>query len=112
MPNESWFRTCSGVAGSPPDVSDAPHTPEPVPANDPAPHFDPLFHRMEAVVVTHGYNNADIAEFVAAGARSVHAAAVGDWFRTALAERIISRATVAYFNAASEAAPGPPPSGA
>jgi hypothetical protein len=105
-----------------------------VPANDPAPHFEPLFRRLQTVVATHDYNNASITELVAAGARSAHAAgvppeamigylrrrvhgaplaAVGDWFRTVLAERIISRATLAYFDAApTEAWPGPPPSDA
>jgi hypothetical protein len=103
-----------------------------VPANDPAPHFDPLFCRLEAVVATHDYNNAGIAELVSAGARSAHAAgvppeamirylrqrvhgaplaAVGDWFRTVLAERIISHATLAYFDAApADASPQCPPS--
>jgi hypothetical protein len=99
-------------------------------ANDPAPHFDQLFSRLETVVITHDYNNATVAELVTAGARSaqgagvspeamimylrrrVHGAplaAVGDWYRTVLAERIISRAILAYFDAApAEASPGHP----
>lgn len=95
--------------------------------NDPAPHFDPLFGRLEAIVVARDYGNPAVGELVAAGAaaarrhgvspevmiaylrRRVHQAplaAVGDWYRGVIADRIVSRAIAAYFDADSRSVDG------
>jgi hypothetical protein len=87
---------------------------------DPSSHFAPLFQLLEAVATMRDYNNPAIAELVASGAVSarragvrpesmiihlrdrVHGAAlaaVGDWYRGVLADRIVSQAVIAYFDA-------------
>jgi hypothetical protein len=92
--------------------------------NDPAPHFDPLFGRLETIVVARDYDNTVLSDLVAAGAAAARAhavkpeamiaylrhrvheaplAAVGDWYRGVIADRIISRAIIAYFDADSPA---------
>jgi hypothetical protein len=87
--------------------------------NDSAPHFAPLFELLQAVVRTRDYSNPAVAERVAEGAVAARAAgirpevmlaylrrrlneaplsAVGDWYRSVLIERVITHATLAYFD--------------
>jgi hypothetical protein len=90
---------------------------------DAAPVFAPLFERLASVADARGYNDPAVYELVAACAaearragvlpetviahlrRRVHETplgGVGDWYRPALAERLINRAVVAYFAGAPD----------
>jgi hypothetical protein len=83
-----------------------------------ASHFAPLFEFLETVVTTRDYANAAVAEYVDSGVRRARSAgvrpeaaiaflrervheapltAVGDWYRSVLAERIVARAIATYF---------------
>ena len=83
-----------------------------------ASHFAPLFEFLESVVMTRDYANAAVAECVDSGVRRARSAgvrpeaaiaflrervheapltAVGDWYRSVLAERIVARAIATYF---------------
>jgi hypothetical protein len=85
---------------------------------DAAPHFAPLFEFLETVITTRDYANPAVDEYVDTGIRSARAAgvppevaiaflrervrdaplaAVGDWYRAVLAERIVARAIATYF---------------
>jgi len=85
---------------------------------DPEPHFAALFALLETVVATKDYANPAITREVVASASAARAAgiapervlaflrvrlqqaplsAVGDWYRSVLVERLISRTIEAYF---------------
>lgn len=98
---------------------------------DPAPHFAPLFALLERIVAQRDYDNEEIADHVVRGVRSARAAglppervlaylrkrlhqaplaAVGDWFRGVLVDRLVGVAVEAY--ASDSTGPGaaaPPP---
>jgi hypothetical protein len=86
--------------------------------HDAAPHFAPLFEFLETVIATRDYANPAVGEYVDSGVRRARAAgvqpeaaiaflrervrdaplaAVGDWYRAVLAERIVARAIATYF---------------
>ena len=87
---------------------------------DPEPHFAALLTLLEAVVAAKDYANPAIDRAVATSAAAARAAgitpervvaylrvrlheaplsAVGDWYRSVLVERLISRTIQAYFAA-------------
>ena len=93
-------------------------SPSPVQDRDPEPHFAALFALLETVVATKDYSNPAIDREVEASAAAARAAgivpervisylrvrlhqaplsAVGDWYRSVLVERLISRTIQAYF---------------
>jgi hypothetical protein len=86
---------------------------------DPAPHFAPLFELLETVDETRDYLDPAVRALASSGAVAARAsglapetmvaflrsrvhdvplAAVGDWYRGVLAEKIVSHAITAYFD--------------
>ena len=100
-----------------------------MPDPNPAPHFAPLFERLDAIADPNDYANPSLAGQAAGCALAARAAGVppeamvaylrrrlndvplsnvGDWYQGVLVERLVSRAILSYFSDGPQA-PGPLP---